>query len=517
MSRISTLLKYKLLFFFGPSFRGKWGPAPLLALELLFAAYGFGAGYGIGTVLKTGSTESAVNLLGSVFSGLVSIGFLYSLGSGFTASPSELDFVMTTQIRPREFLVSDMLFQFFSLGISGGVAALLALFGLVTAMGKNAVLLPLLLLVLLAYVFMVLMIIQVLVVLRIKYPKARVGIWTILLLFLSLLPAISVVAPAFPLHFHGLPIPQASFAVLLHDVLIGQAPPIAALVYSIAYVVAVATIWLALSTTYIFHGVQPTLSAGFGQVSLSAKQAQQRRLIRGLGSVTTRIALRTNAGSDTGFMTRFHLLRVFRDGSLLFVGLFVALAIVPSYFASGTTPQGGQTSGSMQIMSLPIGILALNWGYYESANLWLVAVAGKSLVNYFRGMMLATAALVIVIAGTLVIVLQIASGVNLKVEDFVYPIISPIAASIAATAMLTRLKIRPGAFSPIVLVIMFVTVLVGFGGGLAAAAFTGSAGPDSSAIGVLAQLAKLSAFAALLTAFGIWLVGALGKGYAVYD
>lgn len=514
MTRTTALLKYKLLFFFGPSFRGKWGPAPLIALELLFATYGFAAGFGVGTLLKTASAEAAVNLLGTVMSGLVSIGFLYSLGSGFTASPSELDFVMTTQIRPREFLVSDMLFQFFSLGISGGLAGLLALFGLVAAGGENAALLPLLLVVLLAYVLIVLMIVQILVILRIRYPNARVRIWTVVLLFLSLLPAVSLASSSFPLHFQGLPIPQTSFAVLVHDILVGSTPAISTLLTSVVYFAAVALIWLAVSNTYIFHGVQPTLSAGFGQINLSSKQAQQRRIIRGLGRVTTRIVLRTEVGSDTGFMIRFHLVRVLRDGSLLFVGLLIALAIVPSYFAGGTTPQGSQTSGSVQILSLPIGILALNWGYYESANLWLVATAGRSLVNYFRGMMLGIAALVIVVAGTLVVVLQLASGVSLKVEDIVYPIISPIAASIAATASLTRLKIMPGAFSPIVLVIIFVTIIVGFVGGLVASWFVGT---GTSTLGILAQIAKLTVFAALLTAFGMWAVGQFAKGYKVYD
>ena len=514
MSRTTALLKYKLLFFFGPSFRGKWGPAPLLALELLFATYGFAAGYGVGTLLKTASADAAVNLLGTVMAGLVSIGFLYSLGSGFTASPSELDFVMTTQIRPREFLVSDMLFQFFSLGISGGLSALLALFGLVAAGGENAALLPLLLVVVLAYVFIVLMIVQILVILRIRYPNARVRIWTVLLLFLSLLPAVSLASTSFPLHFQGLPIPQTSFAVLVHDILVGSTPAIVTLLTCVVYFAAVALIWLVVSNTYIFHGVQPTLSAGFGQINLSSKQAQQRRIIRGLGRVTTRIVLRTDVGSDTGFMTRFHLVRVLRDGSLLFVGLLIALAIVPSYFAGGTTPQGGQTSGSVQILSLPIGILALNWGYYESANLWLVATAGRSLMNYFRGMMLGIAAFVIVVAGTLVVVLQLASGVSLKVEDLVYPIVSPIAASIAATALLTRLKIMPGAFSPIVLVLIFVTVIVGYASGFVASAFVGS---GTSTLGILAQLTRLAIFAALLTAFGMWAVGQLAKGYKVYD
>ena len=516
MGVVSTLLKYKLLYFFGPSFRGKWGPGPLLMLELIFAAYGFGAGFGIGSLLKAG-TGNTIEILGGVMSGLLSVGFLYSLGPGFTASPSELDFVLTTQIRPRQFLVSDMVFQFASLGISGGLAGLLALVGIVYAMGKSLALLPLLLVVLLVYVFMVLMIVQILVVERIKHPNARMRIWTVILLFLSLLPAVPLASSSFPLHFQGLPIPPSSYAELVNAILAGQAPSFAALVSCIAYPAALFLIWLAVSNTYIFHGVQPTLSAGLGQINLSARQAQQRRLITGLGGFTTRFTLRTDLGSDLGFMARFHVVRILRDGSLLFVGLLVAISVVPNFLGGGSTSQGNGAVGLSQIMTLPIGILALNWGYYESSNLWLVASAGRSLVNYFRGMMLGFAAIVIVIAVALTAVLFLASGTEPGVSDFTFPIVCPIAASIAATAMLTRLKIRPGAFSPSILVIIFVTVFVGIFGGFAGAYAVAASGMSSTIAGSFSQAVALAGFSALLGGFGLWIVGGLAKGYVTHD
>ncbi len=516
MGVVLTLLKYKLLHFFGPSVRGKWGPGPLLLLELIFAGYGFGAGYGVGTLINTGTGDSTIEILGGVMSGLLSVGFLYSLGPGFTASPSELDFVLTTQIRPRQFLVSDMVFQFFSLGISGGLAGLLALFGIVTAMGKSLALLPWMLIVLLAYVFMVLMIVQILVVLRIRFTGAEIRIWTLVLLFLSLLPAVPLAAPSFPLHFHGLPVPPSIYADLMNDILVGQTPALATLAAAMAYPLAIAAIWLALSTTYIFHGVQPTLSAGLGQINFSARQAQQRRLITGLGGLTTRFTLRTDQGSDLGFMTRFHVVRVLRDGSLLFIGLIVTISIVPNALSGGSASQNG-TAGLSQIMTLPLALLALNWGYYESTNLWLVASAGKSLINYFRGMMLGFASVVIVIAVALTTILMVLSGKEPDVSDFTFPIISPVAASVAATALLTRLKINPGAFSAAIFAIILVTVFSGIVGGYVAAYAVALAGAGTTLAGEFLQALALAGFTVLLGAFGLLIVGALARGFVVRE
>ncbi len=467
--------------------------------------------------MKTELGGTALELLGSLFSGMLTVGFLYSLGPGLTASPSELDFVMTTQIRPREYLVSDMMFQFLSLGISGGLAGFLALFGIVYATGKSFSTLPLLMLVLLAYVFMILMIVQILVVARIRNPNAHVRGWTMLLLALSLMPAVHLAAASFPLRFEGLPIPQTGYAEIVNSILVGGAPSALAIISAIAYPCAIAAIWYALSSSYIFQGVQPTLSAGLGQINLSARQAQQRRLISGLGGVTTRIALRSETGSDLSFMTRLHIVRILRDGSLLFVGLLVVIATVPNYFSGGSAAQSNGSIGVSEIMTFPIGILALNWAYYGSTDLWLVASAGKSLVSYFRGMMIALAAVVGAIALVLTVILGTVTVLGLSVSSFVFPLVSPIAASTAATSMLTKLKFKPGAFSPALLALILITVLVGVLAGFVALWAVNAAGPSSTALGVIAQGTVLVVLTAAATAGGLWLVGKLANGYVVYD
>ncbi len=512
LGRVGALLRYKLLFFFGPSFRGKWGPAPLIALELLFALYGFGIGASIHATIKTGSNLFGTNLLGAAFASGLSIAFLWALGPGVTTHASELDFVFTSPMRPREYLISDMLFQFGSITIAGGLAGMMAIVGLVYGLPNALYLMGELLLLAATYIFFILMVIQIIVVLKIRYEKLPVRSLVVVLLMLSLLPAASLVNPGFPLNFTDLPLPQTGFAEIANGILQGTAPSAQSFAYAFGWLAAIALAWYAVSDTYIFHGIRPTLSAGFGQVDISQRMLRQRRLTGALGGLTTRVGLRTDTGTELGFMTRFHLIRVWRDGSILFVLLMIVLFTVPTVLApSGSTSSSNRGAvSSLQILTLPIAILALNWSYYERENLWTVVTAGRSVINYFKGLMMAMAALVIVVAGTLVVVLEYATFGSLSVKDIVVPIISPLFASATAVALLTRVKILPGAFSPALMLILLLTVAVGFGGGFLVLSLVSASG-----LAPAAMLAETIVAALIIAYLAEAMVGRLAEGFKI--
>ncbi len=509
-SSIPTLLKYKVLAYFGPAFRGRWGAGPYIGLMLLFSLYGFLAGLGIGYLLESYIGTEMVNLLGAIFAGAISFGFVFSLGPGTMAQASELDFVMTTPVKPREWLISEMLFQFSVIILAGGLFGALGALGLVIALKLSILNVLLLLVIVAAFTALALMTVQIIVILRIRYPKAHIGMITIVLLVLSLIPSISLVSPDFPIQFSGLPIPQTGFAEVAYDVLNSNTPSPEHLLYSFGWLAVVAAVWYPLSNTYVFHGIKPTLSAGFGQVDFSLRMAQQRRIMSALSGVTTTVKLKTGTGSDIGFLTRFHLIRIWRDGSLIFLVLIIFVSIVPSFFSSTSADRSAQTSqASMQIMTLPIAILALNWSYYERENLWLVITAGRSVLNYFRGMMFAFAALAIIVALTLVALLEYATGMGLSATALTLPIISPICASIAATSMLTRVKVMPGAFSLMIFVILIVTIGAGYGGGFGIQVLIGA----TESLGAGVQLVELGAIAVVLALAGEALVGHLAKRF----
>src|SRR5439155_1099224 len=67
---------------------------------------------------------------------ILSIGLLSSLGAGVTAHASEFDFFLTADVRPREYLLADLVFQLGSLHLALGPAAVVAAVAMVLAVGR---------------------------------------------------------------------------------------------------------------------------------------------------------------------------------------------------------------------------------------------------------------------------------------------------------------------------------------------------------------------------------------------
>src|SRR5207245_6556634 len=330
VSRSLTLFTYILRFCFGPALRGRFGPLAYFGLILIFLPSGFAFGLTLGSAVLGSDTATAIGVLASPLAGLLSFGLLYALGAGVTAHASEFDFFLTADVRPREYLAADLLFQLVSLVGAGGLSAGVAAVGMAVTMGRPAVTAVPLFSLLIVYAFFVLMLSQVLVILRVRFPKSPVRLITGAILILSLIPAGSLADPAFPIRFADFPLPSTAFAALGLAVMLGAPWPIADVALALAYAGGIGLAWYALSKTYIVHGLRPTMSAGFGQVDMGSRMEIQRHITARLGGVTTRVRFRPERGGDTSLMTRLHPVRIRRYGSIFFVALFAVLGSLSS-------------------------------------------------------------------------------------------------------------------------------------------------------------------------------------------
>ncbi len=511
MGRTITLFTYKLRFFFGPALGGHFGPLAYVALILIFLPSGFGFGVGLGMTVKGADPTAAIGVLAAPLAGLLSVGLLYSLGAGVTAHASEFDFFLTADVRPRQYLIADLLFQLVSLLGAGGLAAGVAAIAMVVTMGQPVLAALPLFGVLTVYEFFVLMASQVLVILRVRFPKSPIRLATVALLILSILPSAALANPAFPFGFADLPIPATAFAALGLAVLRGAPWPLFDVVLAGVWTGGIALAWYSLSDTYIVHGLRPTMSAGFGQVDMGSRMEIQRRLTARLGGVTTRVHFRPDRGGDTSLMTRLHLVRIWRDGSFVYIAILAVVVILSSGFGTGGSSATGAVTVT-QILTLLMGILAMNWAFYERENLWIVLTTAKPPGAYFRGLMLAFAAISLVATGGYLGFLAATRSVRLPIERLALPIAAPIASAFVATALLTRIKVKPSAFSFAVLGIFFLVSLGGFLGGLAAQAVV-LAARTVGGFATEAQATVLLGFLLGLTAVGLWGVTRLAASF----
>jgi hypothetical protein len=511
MSNVRTLLAYKLKMFFGPSFRGRFGPLPMLGIILAFVPSGFGAGYAIGGYLGTVDGDMIVAALGTLIGAGMAFGFIFALGVGVTAHASELDFLMTAPVKPRDYLIADMLFQFSSLVLTGGLAMFFAVFGLLFGLERPIGEAVPLLVVAGLFMLFVFLIIQIVTVLRITHPKGHVRAITLILLLLSILPAAGLADPSLSSTVRELPIPQIVFGSVAYDVLFGTAVSLADALAVALYVLAVGAVWLGCSGSYFFHGVRPTLSAGLGQMDMGVKMAQQRRLIGLFGRSTGTVYLNTTTGSDLSLMTRLSLIRVWRDGSFLFIGFLVAVFLFTGLAQSSSGDASGLSINLLQAGGWPIAIIALNWCYYERENLWIPVVGGRSLAVYFKGLMLSLLIIGFVIAAVILGVSELA-GRSLASRDVAFMVASLVGDAVVATMLLTRIRVKPGAFSPGLLVVLFVTFLAGALFGLVASLLVGAIGGAGTLTAVL-QVVVTVAFSAAVALIGFDVLDRLAKGF----
>ena len=511
MDRALAIASYKVRFFFGPAFRGRFGGLAYLALVLIFVPTGLASGMAIGTSLAAAGPGEAVNLLSLPLAGILSLALLYSLGAGVTAHPSEFDFFMTAEVRPREYLTADLAFQIVSLFLSGGVATGVAALAMVAALGQPLTATVPLLALLVGYALLVLMVSQVLVVARVRHPKAPVRSLALLLILVSVLPAISMAQPGLPVRFDELPYPSTAFATLAAGVLTGSPVPGTAFGLVLTYVGLVVFLWTLASEAYVFHGIRPTLSAGFGQIDMTSRMDQQRRIIGGMGGLTTRVRLRTDRGGDTGLMARLHLLRIWRDGSILFVLLFGGISVSPVMFGGPETLSTAAVTVT-QMLTFLLAILAMNWSYYERENLWLVVTSGATPGSYFRGFLACLAAIGLLVSVAFLALLSAATGARVSVQEAALPLAAPIGAACMAAALLTRVKLRPSSFSPAILGIIFLVAVAGFLAGLAIQGLLGAASFLAGAPEAV-QAVLLAAYLVGLAAIGMGGVTRLAAGF----
>jgi hypothetical protein len=511
MSNVLVLLTYKLKMFFGPTYRGRFGPLPLIGVILMFVPTGLGMGYAIGGYVDVLGADMAIATLGMVFGAGLAFGFIFALGVGVAASPSELDFLMTAPVKPREYLVADMLFEFTTMLLTGGLAMFLAVFGFLLGMGRPVWLAVPLFVIFGLFMFFVFAIIQSVTVLKITRPAGRVRTIALVLLLLSLLPVAALAAPSLSATVRALPIPQSVFGTVVYDIVFETSVSFVDVAVLAAYVMAVGAVWFSCSNSYFFHGVKPTLSAGLGQIDMSSKMAQQRRLIGVFGRSTGTLYLNVLKGGDLSFMTRLNLVRVWRDGSFVFIWFLVAIWLFVGLAQTSSGDTTGMSINLLQAGTWPIAIIALNWCYYERGNLWIAVVGGKSLVTYFKGLMFSLLIIGFVITAVVLGVMT-AAGHSLGMRDVAFMIASLVGDSVVATMLLTRIRVNPGAFSPGLLVVLFVTLISGAVFGFSASFLVGILGGTSTLM-MAVQVAATVVFAAAVALVGMLAMDRLARGF----
>ena len=492
MGRIRTIYAFKVRQFFGP-LRTELGAVIFLAILAVFLLPPiFFVGYFV-PMLPIWQSPNLGELFAVALSTFLAFDLLFALSGGTLTHPTEIDFFATSRLRPREYLVADYLFQF---TIANGLAVpglLVAGAGLAFRLGNWVEVFA----GIVAFVSFTALGLALGQAVGLGVAARRRGAKAILvaLVLLLMVPALHSLWPAFP-GYGAVPLPSSAAASLILGLLFGG-PVIPGVAILLAFSVGIGAAWIAMSAENVFPHLRPTMRIAFGQMSFQSRVAQQEAIIRGLSHLTRRVPLDLARGSSMGMMTRLHLTRILRDGSVfvvaLITGILAFIGVVSRVDAEPSSELAALSTGWVAVM-IPV-ILAFNWNVMERATLWTVATSPRFLGTYFRGMY--RGFLLVTFAGA--IVSTIAAGF-VSLLGALAPILMSLAACGAAVVVFAALKIPADAFSLKAVLPFLVVPVVALAAGAPVIGFAILAG-SAAPWGILAWPFAIAYFVGILVLF----------------
>ncbi|MGB9718247.1 MAG: lysostaphin resistance A-like protein [Thermoproteota archaeon] len=381
-SRLLQIFFFKLLQYYGPLRRSlsvKFSTIMLyfvIVFSSLFSGFFIRGFYGFSEM----SEKELVNIVSITFSSVIAMGVFLGLKGGITALEPEIDFILTSPIKPSTYLVADLLFQFFFLNFS--VTPPLVSF-MAVMLHPRLNILPAIFLSYETMLFASSAIAQTLGILKsiMKDVEVKAAGWAILMILFT--PLISMVM-GLGLNYSDLPYPST----LLAKCSLGSIGSLETII-GLAYMVLIAGAYFSVMRINFLPHVTPLLTTALMEMPSSS-----RRILRWVPRLFTQILSPKMSEKPMALVVKLNLLRILRDGSLFTAIMLFAIATVSNLSFPILVRQFrffALAALTFSILYTPLipAIFSINWGIMERETLWTVAVSEKGFRRYVKGMLTA--------------------------------------------------------------------------------------------------------------------------------
>ncbi|MBO3753542.1 MAG: CPBP family intramembrane metalloprotease [Candidatus Brockarchaeota archaeon] len=381
-SRVLQIFFFKLLQYYGPLRRSpsvKFSTVMfylVIVFSSLFSGFFIRGVYGFSEM----SEKELVNVISITFSSVIAMGVFLGLKGGITALGPEIDFVLTSPIRPSTYLVADLLFQFFFLNFAV-TPPLISFMAVMLYPRLNA--LPAVFLSYEMMLFASSAIAQILGVLKsiVKEVGVEAAGWVILLTLF--MPLVSMTM-GLGVNYSDLPYPST----LLAKFSLGSLGTLETAIW-FAYLILILGSYSAVMRINFLPNVTPLLTT-----ALMEMPSSNRRILRWVPRIFTQILSPKMSEKPMALVVKLNLLRILRDGSLFTAIMLFAIATLANLSFPILVRQFrffALAALTFSILYTPLipAIFSINWGIIERETLWTVAVSEKGFRRYVKGMLVA--------------------------------------------------------------------------------------------------------------------------------
>ena len=458
MGLILDLYKLKLKVFFGSLKASKVSIILLLSytLSMIPAVFGILVS-SINLIKETTDLTLYTNTLSSILSAFLALD-LVSTYRGTTAFEYEQDFIFTSPITPRKYLIARLL--------ADGTASLLFLYPMPLLLAITVFSLGLSVTATLSIFVSSFLFFFFASLLRTSFSiwRAIYKTWlknlTTSLIVALLFPATSIFA-AVPVNYDVLPYPTTFMAqIILSSLSDKTASAVSFFGFSLYFLASLACFYVSSKRNFFqFASTIPLISAFDMSMRMQTMKADMN--IRLFSRVGLKIALTSESKSLLTFLMKKEFIRMLRDGSL-FVTLM--LYMIASVIA---------VAGSARGMPVPIWLFLLalysfiippmlvgNWRVVEMKTLWIPLTSGMDLSYLAKSMLYDFTVIASIVPAAIIAVLTLISGLDPLIPLVLIISVSMIGCSANLYVMMHFLSRRSRA-TPSMMVIWMSILLTG--------------------------------------------------------
>lgn len=375
---IFDIYKLKVKVFFG-SFRSSKTSLALLALYALGflpSVFGFSSMITSAVKQENANIDLYVENLALVISGFISVILLLAL-RGCTAFEYEQSLIFTSPVTPRKFLFASLFADLTeSLPFTHPI---FILFGAtVYSLSIKPFSTLMMFFIIILFIFMLLFLKISLSILNSLYRRLWLKATMLVLVILSLLPALAGFSTGFPLRYSLLPHPSTFLARFLINILYSNSSQLMDIIGLLLYFIFSLALFMFVSGKNFFQHVTYIPFVSPFDTSMRVQTLKMERTIKTFSRTGMIFTLSIESKSLLGFLMKKEMIRMLRDGSLFSVAFFYVIMTVVMSFTSISGSQGAEVPVyaffiffiSTYSLIVPL-MLVSNWRFSEFENIWI--------------------------------------------------------------------------------------------------------------------------------------------------
>lgn len=415
---ILNIYRFKVKAFFG-AFRASRASIALLLVYIIgFLPSVFGSSVMITNAIRQGvNLEIYTEIVAAVASGLMVLVILLAL-RGYTVFEYEQNFIFTSPIRPREFLVASILADLTSsLVFANPVFILYAV--VVSWLNLSFSSASLMLLAILLFTFMIFFLKASLSIIKALYKKPWVNALIYIITVILLLPAISFFS-SLPLKYSLMPYPSTFLARILIDGLHNRVTHLIDFFSLVFFFLLLTVLFVFFSgrnffpvTTYV-----PFISPF--DTTMRVQAIKMERSIKTFSKVGIFFTLNLESKSLLRFLMKKEIIRMMRDGSLFTVMLMYLIISFIMAVIGVSSPQGAHNPPPTFFLTFLLGTYSLivplmlisNWRFSDFESLWMPLSSCVDMRVIMRAILYDFILVSSIVPSALILILSVISSTN---------------------------------------------------------------------------------------------------------